>query len=56
MAEPTPAPKWWQSPPAKEALRVLLAVALAWLAAKGIKLPGEQAQPVNVYVSPAAGH
>lgn len=54
MTAEAPAPKWWQSPLAKEIARIALAAALAFLASKGIHLPGEMAQPVNVYVSPAS--
>lgn len=50
-AQPQPL-TWWQRPAAKELLRIGIAVGLAWLAAKGIRVPGEvlpvQAAPVVV--------
>jgi uncharacterized membrane protein (DUF441 family) len=49
-----PKPKLLDNPWVKQGLQILLTVALAWLASKGIKLPAEQAQPVNVYVSAPA--
>ncbi len=61
MNEPTtPAPiKWYESPLVKRAIDIAIAVAVAWLASKGLKLPGETPPPVTVSVSyppPAADH
>lgn len=49
-------PKWYDRPFVKEAFRIAIAVGLAWLASKGIKLPGELPvhQPVVVVVGPGA--
>jgi hypothetical protein len=48
---PAAEPKWYDRPAVKKLIEIGVIVLLAWLATKGIKLPGETLPPTVVNVT-----